>query len=288
MSRQSMILTGLMVLLIGVLCPAQEPPTKGPAVPPAASDKGNRRTFHPEDPKFLLEKMTAELKLDETQQQAVSKVLKDHMAYMNELRQSAQAQPSDGYQKMRAVSDELRAAREANDTEKVRQLSEQLRQLGQEQQARMAPLRQKMAESQEKLRSELMAALREDQKSAFEKFWDERMARRSPYRGPERSAQTLKSMTDRLPALSAEQSKQIEQLFRQHAEAVKTSPKGSAAEKLLVNKLYDGVMAVLTPKQRSLLESQLNGPRRSTLATHPAPTPTGSNPPPPAPKPTAP
>lgn len=288
MSRQCITWTGLMVLMVGVLCPAQEPPAKGPSAPPAAADKRNRRTFHPEDPNFLLEKMTAELKLDETQQEAVSKILKDHMASMTELRQSAQSQPSEGYQKMREVSDELRAAREANDMDKVRQLSEQLRQLGQEQQARLAPLRQKMAESQDKLRSDLITVLHDDQKSGFEKLWDERMARRSPYRGPERSAQTLKSMTDRLPALSAEQSQQIEQLFRQHAEAAKSTKKGSAAEKLLVNKLYDGVMAVLTPQQRSLLESQLNGPRRSALAAHPAPTPAGSNTPPPAPKPTAP
>ncbi len=275
MSRILMTLAGLTILLCGAFCSAQEPPTAQTATTRPAGDKRNVRNFRPEDPNFLLDRMIKELNLDEAQQQAVSKALKDHLAYMTQIRQSMQQQPSEGYEKMRAITDEMRTARETGDNEKVKQLSEQLRQIGQEQQARMAPMRQQIAESQDKLRGELMATLHDDQKSAFEKFWDERMARQSPYRGPERSPQALKSLVDRLPALSAEQRQQIDQLFRQHVEAAKATQKGTPAERTLVTKLYDSVMALLTPEQRSLLESQLAGRRSGVRDVEVAPPPAG-------------
>lgn len=282
MSRASKFFTGLIVTLIGHACLAQEPPTAGPAASQPEKSKQNLRTFRPEDPNFLVERMTKELNLDEAQQKAMTKVLTDHYAYMMELRQSMQQQPNEGYEKMKAISDEMRTAREGGDAEKVRLLSEQLRQLGQEQQARMAPMRQKLTESQEKLRGDLSAVLRDDQKEGFTKFWDERMARRSPYKGVERSPQTLKTLVDRLPGLTTQQNEQIELLFRQHQEAEKTATKGSPAERALVTKLYDGVIALLTPEQRSRLESQLAGRRGGARGVEPI-TPRGGQVSPPTP-----
>ena len=271
MIRSYLPLAIVIVLVHETLCPAQAPPASPPTTTAPALDKRNFRSFRPEDPTSLTERMTQELSLDDAQREAVAKVLKDHQTQIVTLRQSMQSQPTEGYDKMRQIAQEMRTAREAADTARVEELTQQMRQLREEQQARLAPMRQQMLDSQEKLRGDLFAILRDDQKPGFEKLWEQQLARRSPYRGPERSPQTLKALVDRLPGLSNEQQQGIEQLFRQHQEAEKQTEKGSPAEKALVTKLYDGVLALLTPDQRSLLEGQLAGRRSGARGAEPLP-----------------
>lgn len=271
MIRICLPLAIVIVLVRETLCPAQAPPATPPATTAPAVEKRNLRSFRPEDPTSLTERMSQELGLDDAQREAVAKVLKDHQTHVVTLRQSMQSQPTEGYDKMREIAQEMRTAREAADTARVEQLSQQMRQLREEQQARLAPMRQQMLDSQEKLRGDLSAILRDDQKVGFEKLWEQQLARRSPYRGPERSPQTLKTLVDRLPALTVEQQQGIEQLFRQHQEAEKQTEKGSPAERALVTKLYDSVLALLTPEQRSLLEAQLAGRRSGVRGAEPLP-----------------
>jgi hypothetical protein len=271
MVRFSLPLAILFVLVGGSYSPAQTPPAPPPATTSPALMKGNTRGFRPEDPTMLTERMTKELGLDDAQRGAVEKILADHQNRVITLRQSMQSQPTEGYEKMREIAQEMRAAREVGDTARTEQLSQQMRLLREEQQARMAPMRQQLLDSQEKLRSDLAAILREDQIEGFNKLWEQQLARRSPYRGPERSPQTLKALVDRLPGLTVEQQQGIEQLFRQHQDAAKTAEKGSPAERALVTKLYDGVLALLTPEQRSLLEGQLSGRRSSARGAEPLP-----------------
>jgi hypothetical protein len=260
MSRASLVIAALIACVKPTHCPAQEsPPAPAEPVATRPADKHNVRNFRQEDPNSLLDRLTKELNLDAAQQEAVSQALKDHQTYVTQIRQTMQNQPTEGYQKMRALTDEMHAAREAGDLEKVKQLSEQVRELGREQQEKMAPMREQLAQSNEKLRDSILAALREDQKAGFDKFWEEKMARRGSYRGPERSPQALKALVEQMSGLTIEQRQQIEQLFRQHMEAEKTAPKGSSAERALVTKLYDAVMASLTPEQRTMLEMKLAG-----------------------------
>lgn len=284
MTRMCLSLAIVIVLVHETICPAQVPPATPPTTTAPAVDKRNFRSIRPEDPTSLTERMTQELGLDDAQREAVMKTLQDHQTNIVTLRQSMQSQPTEGYDKMREISMEMRTAREAGDTDRYKQLGEQMQQLRMEQQARLAPMRQQMLDSQEKLRGDLFAILREDQKPGFEKLWEQQLARRSPYRGPERSPQTLKSLADRLPGLSMEQQQGIETLFRQHQEAEKQTEKGSPAERALVTKLYDGVLALLTPQQRLLLEGQLSGRRSAARGAETGPT--GS--PAPQPTPTAP
>ncbi|HKQ48735.1 MAG TPA: hypothetical protein VJZ71_11755 [Phycisphaerae bacterium] len=260
----------VIVLFHETLCPAQAPPASPPTTAPAA-DKRNFRSFRQEDPTFLTERMTQELSLDDAQREAVAKILRDHQAHIAALRQSMQSQPTEGYDKMRLIAQEMRTAREAADTARVEELTQQMRQLREEQQARLAPMREQMMASQEKLQTDLFAVLRDDQKPGFEKLWEQQLARRSPYRGPERSPQTLKALVDRLPGLTLEQQKGVEQFFRQHQDAEKQTEKGSPAERALVTKLYDGVIALLTPEQRQLLEGQLSGRRGGVRGAEPLP-----------------
>jgi hypothetical protein len=261
MFRIYLPLSVLVILAADTLCPAQAPPVSPTPTSAPGIEKRNSRSFRPEDPTMLTERMTKELSLDAAQQEAVAKVLKDHQTHIITLRQSMQSQPTEGYDKMREIAQEMRTAREAGDTARVTELSQQMRVLREEQQARLAPMRQQMMESQERLHGDLLAVLRDDQKEGFEKLWEQQLARRPAYRGPERSPQTLKTLVDRLPAMSLEQKQGIDQLFRRHQDAEKTLEKGSPAEKALVTKLYDDVIGVLTPDQRALLEGQLAGRR---------------------------
>lgn len=210
------------------------------------------------DPMALLDLMTEELSLDETQRLETERLLGENRKKLLEVRASFKP-PAEGMDRTRALVEQLRLAKQAGDSEAMRLATEQLREIQKEREAQLAPMRQKMADIQQELHDQIAAILREDQKEKFEQVWDERMGQNTAFRGRVRSPQALKAMVDRLPDLSEDQKTQIDQQFRNYHESVKDQPSSSQAREQSTKLLYDSVTALLTPEQRETITRQMAG-----------------------------
>ena len=212
------------------------------------------------DPKAELARMTETLKLDETQQASIGKVLEDAQTKMTEQREKMRPSDEDRA-KMDAAREEMRAAREAGDDAKVKELRDKMREsMG----PRMEEARKAMDEIHKTMHDGIVAQLRDDQKPQFETMWAERMAMRrggpdgpgAPNRGP----LALKSIVDKLDDLTADQKQQIETLFTTFRDANKDKTARPSPE--ATKKLQADVMAVLTDGQKAKVEKALTGNRR--------------------------
>ncbi|MFH1419031.1 MAG: hypothetical protein ABII12_12195 [Planctomycetota bacterium] len=248
---------------------AQDEGDQGPAGRPHRDRMGEGKRDRAAGPVKML---TLRLNLDETQQAEFERLFKEHMKQEAEARSSYM--PSEELrEKMRQIREEVRAAREAGDQEKIDELKAKMRELREEQQASLEPLHEQMAKSKDELHDKLLALLNEDQKDTFEEVWEQRIARRFGHGGPPpRRPQVLKAIVDKLEDLTPAQEEQIQGIFEdcrkaaRDAASTEEKPKTDRkADRERTEKLYKDVLAVLTPQQREEVEKKLSregGPPR--------------------------
>lgn len=261
---------GVMLMVWSGLCSAQ-PPAGGPerGLRPR-DDRGMGRPRLPGDWSRMLERMAKELNLDEAQQAAVGTILKAQEEKSRAIHEGFTPTPEE-----REMLENLRRARRdarqsGNAAEEAR-VVEEMRKVQEAQQARLAPVQEKLAALEKEEHANLLVVMRDDQKEKFEQFWQNWATSRRPG-GPVRSPQALKAMIDKLTDLTTEQKKQIEDAFGEFKKAVREEVKepgrdgpalkdDSPEYRRKTRKLYEDVMKVLTPEQREKISAQLRGGR---------------------------
>ncbi len=260
---------------------AQEEGGQGPE---GRGEKGRMRPGKFDHGVGAVKLLTRKLNLDETQQAEFERLFKEHAESEAELR-SAYMPSDEMREKMQQIREEIMAAREAGDTEKLEELKTVMREMLEEQKAGREPLRQKMSESMVQLHDKLLVLLNDDQKGDFEEVWETKIARRlGPAEPSPRRPQALKAAIGKLKDITPEQKEQIQILFEEFRKSEREAgtdeekPKqGKKLEKKRIKQLYKDVLAVLTPEQRSEVEKKLThwgGPkgekqRRGPQGGHP-------------------
>lgn len=242
---------------------AQERSTPSEQSPPTTTNPMSLEHRIPQpvgwtDPTFILDSMTEELRLDESQRQTSRQLLIDYRARQIAIRKSFQP-PSEDLDRTRQLLAEMRVAQENQDEAKIKELTEKLRQLRAEQESLLAPLRRQLQEAQEALHRDLLTLMREDQKEGFERIWHERMIERRGYSGRVRSPKALKDAVDKLNDLTPDQREQIQALFKEHMESERRTGITAGARDRLASRLYDAVIGLLTPEQRKEVTTMLAG-----------------------------
>ncbi|MBN2560925.1 MAG: hypothetical protein JXQ75_08345 [Phycisphaerae bacterium] len=256
---------GVALVLAASICVAQEKPEGGDKPQMKRGDKpearrGDRRTMEGpvrRDPQAQADRLIKELGLDEGQQAQVRKIFEECHGKMAELREALRL-PPEAVEKMKKLRDEMKAAREDGNEERMRDLSDQMRAVHEERRKAMEPVREEMGAIQEKQYESLLAVMREDQKPRFEDWWEEWIGSRQPF-SVQRSPRALKAAVGKLPDLTAEQKEQIDELFAAFKKAVRDADQKSPEYKKSTEKLYDDVIKVLTPEQQQTVEKKLRG-----------------------------
>lgn len=260
------ILAGLLISQYAMGQSPEGAPGEPAKVESAAPNRPPARPLHGMDPTGMLDALTTELQLDETQRQQALSLLTDYRTKQIEVRKSLRPQP-EASDRTRQLLSEMRAAQQAGDKDKIKQLSDELRAIRETQNAQIAPMRQQLQDLQDTLHTDLKGILRPDQHEKFESIWEERMVRRGSVRGRMRSPQALRTLVEKLPDVTGEQKQQIDALFKANMEAVREAGSNHVAKEKANAKLYDDVLAALTPEQRDTVNKQLEGrgrpPRKS-------------------------
>jgi len=263
--------SGLALLMAVGVCLGQEKPAGEKKAPPQATEVQQEPP-----PRMMggpLGAMFEEMKLDAAQQDRVKEIMEEHRKREYDIRTSFRPSTEIG-EKMAAIRDEMRQAREAGDQEKLVELRNSLRDIQQQREAEMQPMRDQLEKSQQQLHDDIAGILRDDQKAQFEQIWEDRMA--GPmFGGRTRGAHALRSSIKRLKGLTSEQEKKIDALFEAYQQAVREqadAPRGqgarpkaietSLAQEQLVKKLYDDVLGVLSPEQREKIEAEFKSRER--------------------------
>lgn len=233
---------------------------------PPAADKPEKPASRVARPARLgaagrqLDTITKELNLDAEQAAAVAKLLDAHRDKMRNISASFRRSPEE-IEEMKAIREQMREAREAGDREAMDALLASLREIRRARQEKMAPAKEQMEAAKQALHDGISELLREDQQPKFEKLWKQRFFQEGRRRGPVRNPRALLALVNRLDDLKPEQKKQVEDLFRQFRESQKRNRENPSpqAKKKNQAKLFNDVLAVLTPVQRQKIERQLRG-----------------------------
>lgn len=220
----------------------------------------------------MVERLKTELKLDAAQVEQVDKLAAENEQTMAALRDQMKM-PPEMISEMTKIRAELNKAQEAGDQAKMKELGDRLQQIRTEFTERTKPVRERMTNMQTVFKEKVRAVMHEDQREAFDRIWTDRTATdvRSRLR---QNPRMLKAFVDRLTDLTSEQKTQIGDLFKQHNEAEK-GLKDRAAREQAGQRVYDSVLAILTPAQREQLEARAksrgeapkpNGPSKATDA----------------------
>jgi len=208
------------------------------------------------DPGQVVEKMKSELKLDETQAAELSRLVTEHQKTIADLRAQMRIAPEVA-QKMKELRERMKKAQDANDQAGMKSASDEMQAARKESSDRIAPVREQMTKLQDELRDKFKAVLREDQRGGFDQIWEESMSAGTGRRSLRANPRLLRATVDRLPDLTADQKRQLTDLYRQYDEAAK-GLKGGAMD-AQNQKLHDSVMNILTPEQREKVQERLNG-----------------------------
>ncbi len=246
-------------LLAGTMAWGQEPPPPPDGGPrPGRGERGEGRWQRPgreRSAEAQIERLIQELKLDEQQTAEVRKIYKEHEEKMREIHESFRQDPEE-MEKMAQLREEMRAAREADDRDKIQEVRKKMQAVQEERRAKMAPLREKLLAADAERHERLLAVMHPDQKAAFEKIWQEWTQFQRPFVSL-RNPRVLKEIVDKLPDLSLEQREQVEPLFREFQKAVREQEDQSAEFRRLAAKLYEDVTKLLTPEQKAEVDRQL-------------------------------
>ncbi|HPF39436.1 MAG TPA: hypothetical protein P5081_13680 [Phycisphaerae bacterium] len=281
------IMIGFCVLLAGLCAtPVSAQPEKG-------DDGPGVRPRRPEGPGGLqrrggrgnrgadaqLARLNDALKLDDTQKSEVQALLKAHEAKIREMRDGFRPSPEE-LEEMEAIREDLRRAREENDTELMAKCRDRMRAAREARNERTAPAREAIEAAEAKLHDDILEKLNDDQKKAFDEVWNDVMDRRGRRGGSKYDPRLLQRVVSRVKGLSTEQEESVEKLFSDFREADKkarrTRPErpgrkeGEEADKpqrrrdnrrmrddAASKKLFDDVMAVLTEAQQAEVRTMM-------------------------------
>lgn len=273
-------LTALVLFVFSCACIAQETPTSGPSGKAEKADKSADRETRGRmgrslsglgNSRVLKEKMTKRLALDEGQQAEFDRLLEAYEAEYRKIR-SEFGQTPEYREKMLAVRDAMREARESGDKQKMDDATQRAAKLRDEHRARKEAAGERMESAKRELHDNVLSTLRDDQKVEFEKLWSEYFARRERQRSPARNPAALRAMISRLDDVTPEQKERIEAFYKQHrsdeqdlitrlrsADRKLDRAKVTDEREKIRKKLFDNVLAVLTTEQRKKIEARLNG-----------------------------
>lgn len=260
MTRRSM---GLVVLGFGLIVGsvfAQEQPAGQPVRPqrqrgvrpgaPADGQRGPRRMTVDQQ----MERLTKELQLTADQQEKIRKLIADNRTKMME---QFQARAQESREKMRELQTQIEAARQANDTEKLKELDAKRHELFGGSQ---------MAEARQKLISDIEAVLTPEQKKPFEKIQDELFGwgrGSAPLESdPNMLGRALRSLD--LPQDKTEKVRELFKDWRTRSQSAQTADE----KKTLAADLYKKVMEELTPEQQTKLKEWRGGSQRGGQRGH--------------------
>lgn len=266
----------LLIASVGIAQTPPDSPKPSDERRPGARERGPRREppfARIGDVKVQLAMLTEKLELDEAQQTEITKILEARNEKVRELREQTERSPEE-VEAMRALREEMDAAMKANDRERMEVLRKKADQMYREREERNAPARQKLLETEKALHDDIVATLRPEQVEKFEEVWKQRMVRPGGREGPVRNPRALKSIVEGLKDLSDEQKETIDGLFAAFRESVQRRPERpegqerpsradrEAREKDMqekTEKLFNDVIAVLTPEQKAKVEEALRG-----------------------------
>ncbi|MCA9256607.1 MAG: hypothetical protein KDA33_13255 [Phycisphaerales bacterium] len=281
------IMIGFCVLLAG-LCstPVSAQSDKGedgpgirprrPEGPDGLQRRGGRRNRGAD---AQLAKLNDALKLDETQKNEVQALLKAHEAKIREIRDGFRPSPEE-LEEMEAIREDLRRARDENDTELMAKCRDRMRAAREARNERMAPAREAIETAEAKLHDDIIEKLNDDQKKDFDEVWTEVMDSRGRRGASKYDPRLLQRVVSRVKGLSTEQEESVDKLFKDFREADRKArrtrperPKrgeGEEADKpqrrrdsqrmrddAAAKKLYDDVLAVLTEEQQAEVKTMM-------------------------------
>jgi Spy/CpxP family protein refolding chaperone len=257
---------GLAVLGFGLVASSAfaQAPAQGQAQPerprrsrggPSDRQRGGRMSVDQQ-----MEQLTKALQLTADQQEKVRKLLTDYGEKMREMFRSGGAQgqgqgqaqgAQDNRTKMRELFTELRAARQANDEAKVKELEAKLQEL-----RNNSP----MGQARQKMLSDIEALLTPEQKEKWPKVRDEVFGfgggTGSLESDPRALMGALRSLN--LPQDKSSKMRELFQDYRTRSQSAQTDEE----RKTLAKDLYDKVMAELSPEQQAKLKEYRPGSSR--------------------------
>lgn len=215
----------------------------------------------------MVERLKTELKLDAAQIEQVDKLAAENEQTMVALRDQMKM-PPETIAEMTKIRAELNKVQEAGDQAKMKELGDRLQQIRTEFSERTKPVRERMTNMQTVFKEKVRAVMRDDQREAFDRIWTDRTATdiRSRLR---QNPRMLKAFVDRLTDLTSEQKTQIGDIFKQHQELEK-GLKDRVTREQAGQRVYDSVMAILTPAQREQLEARAKSRGEAPKPNRPA------------------
>lgn len=242
------------------LVAAQETPDRGDKPPKKNRERSCLRSDGTLDIRRATKCLTEELSLDTDQSASLKSAMDDYRKKSSELRGQYRP-PDEMINRLKTIREEITVARESKDEAAMDSLIGELRSIRAAEEARKAPMIEGLNSMHQELLGTLKTGLRSDQVTKLNSLWSNRIVAprevRVGFRGQKRSAQALKAMVDRLPGRTKDQEQQLEGLFRGHMEAVRAAGSSEAEREKLVGKLYDDVMAALTPAQQARIEKDM-------------------------------
>ncbi|MEK6642840.1 MAG: hypothetical protein AABZ08_02955 [Planctomycetota bacterium] len=252
----------VLFLTVGI-CLAQEKPDR-----PDKREGRRQREDRPQrlnqagirNPDKLLEQMKEELKLTDSQQSDAKRLVDEYSAEVKSLRDTIKP-PADMGAKYAEIRKQLDEARAAKDQPRMQQLLDQMKEDRKQRDAQEAPVREAIERSTKNLHDRMAAMLGEKQKVGFEGLWQDAVQGRPSSNMRVNPAQ-LKSVVMKLPDLTDDQKKLVEDAFKNH-EKESADAKTAPDKMRMSKKLYDDVIALLTPPQQEKVKAEVNsrGPR---------------------------
>lgn len=202
----------------------------------------------------FFDRVKDELHLTDSQQAEFKKNLD---AYKNELQsfRDEQKKQSDEGKEFADIGKQMEEARKAKDQARIQQLVDQMKAAREKRDAQEAPIRTGIEQATTKLHDKLAGRLGEKQKKDFEPLWQDAIAgRNSPL--ARINPRQLKELVMKLPKLTDDQKKKIEEVFKA-SEKDSSEGQRSADRRRSTEKVYDGVVAILTPEQKEKLLAEM-------------------------------
>lgn len=226
-----------------------------------------------------LDKLDKALNLDDSQRTEIESLLKAHESKIKEVRDGFRPSAEE-LAEMEAIREDLRRAREENDSELMASCRDRMRAAREARNERMGPAREAIQKAESKLHDDILTKLNDDQKKQFEDIWTDVMDPRGGRRNQKYDPRMLQRVVSRVKGLTPEQESTIEKLFKDFRENQRSKPKatddtpgvddGDKADKARKpgrrqrradvddaagKKFYDDLMAVLTEDQRKEAEA---------------------------------
>jgi hypothetical protein len=260
MNSKTFKLSMLVLFLSAGVCLAQDKPEKreGRREREERAPRLNQAGIR--NPEKLLEQMKEELKLTDSQQSDAKRMVDEYSAEVKSLKETVKP-PADMGAKYADIRKQLDEARAAKDQPRMQQLLDQMKEDRKQREAQEAPVREAIERSTKNLHDRMAAMLGEKQKVGFEGLWQDAVQGRTSGSTRVNPAQ-LKSVVMKLPDLTDDQKKQVEDAFKNHEKD--TADAKTAPDKMRLNKkLYDEVIALLTAPQQEKVKAEVNsrGPR---------------------------